>query len=37
MLTQGGQPEAGVRLLPKPFTTASLLASIEQILGKSST
>jgi two-component system cell cycle sensor histidine kinase/response regulator CckA len=30
-----GQPlDASVRLLPKPFTTAELLASIEEVLGK---
>ncbi len=34
MVMQGGQPDAGIRLLPKPFTTAELLANIEDILGE---
>ncbi len=34
MVMQGGQPDASVRLLPKPFRTADLLANIEEILGK---
>ena len=33
MLMQGAPLEASVRLIPKPFTTADLLASIEEILG----
>jgi CheY-like chemotaxis protein len=34
MVMQGGQPDASVRLLPKPFTTADLLANIEDILAR---
>jgi len=36
MVMHGAQPDASVRLLPKPFTTADLLANIEEILGKRS-
>jgi hypothetical protein len=34
MVMQGTLPDASIRLLPKPFTTAVLLANIEEILGK---
>ncbi len=34
MVMPGALPAAGIRLLPKPFTTADLLANIEDILGK---
>ena len=34
MVMQGALPAATIRLLPKPFTTADLLANIEDILGK---
>jgi hypothetical protein len=34
MVLQGGQPDAGMRLLPKPFTVSDLLANIESVLGK---
>ena len=36
MVMQGCQPDASVRLLPKPFTTADLLANIDEILGNRS-
>ena len=34
MVMKGESLDASVRLLPKPFTTAELLASIEEVLGK---
>ncbi len=34
MVMQGAQADASIYLLPKPFTTATLLANIEEILGK---
>jgi CheY-like chemotaxis protein len=32
MVMQGAQPAASVRLLPKPFTTAALLANVDEAL-----
>jgi hypothetical protein len=34
MVMQGTQPGTSVRLLPKPFTTAALLANVDEALGK---
>ena len=34
MVMHGTLPDASIHLLPKPFTTAALLANIEEILGK---
>jgi hypothetical protein len=34
MVMQGPQPGASVRLLPKPFTTAALLANVDAALRK---
>jgi two-component system cell cycle sensor histidine kinase/response regulator CckA len=34
MVMQGAQPGTSVRLLPKPFTTASLLANVDEALRK---
>jgi CheY-like chemotaxis protein len=34
MVMQGGQPDASMRLVQKPFTVSDLMASIESVLGK---
>jgi hypothetical protein len=34
MLMKGESLDPSVRLLPKPFTTAELLAGIEEVIGK---